>query len=318
MAKLPPRMAKKYRVYYYVRRIDGKKKWIRLSDDYQEALFKYAELEGNKSNNGLISGAITRYRGEILSTKSDKAKADEGYQLNILNDVYGHMQLDDLETMHLMQYLTEKEAKVAANRDIKLLSKVFKKARQWGLTKNNPFKDVDYNPEKSRDRLITDEEFIRLQEAASPTLRAIIQIAYLTGMRRGDILGLKRSDITEHGIFNQQGKTSKKLLATMTPDLKMAINIAKSAQKASHIQYLFLNNKNEPITETGFNSAWRRLREKTGILDIHFHDLRGLAATHAKRKGGLEYAKDLLGHESIEMTEKYIKSKEIEVVKPVQ
>ena len=65
-------MYKKYRVYYYVVRVDGKQKWIRLSDDYQEALYKYAELEGNPQNTGLVKDAIDRYQAEILPSKAAK------------------------------------------------------------------------------------------------------------------------------------------------------------------------------------------------------------------------------------------------------
>jgi integrase len=41
---------------------------------------------------------------------------------------------------------------------------------------------------KKRDRYITDDEYTRLIEAASPTLRVIINMPYLTCQRIGDVL----------------------------------------------------------------------------------------------------------------------------------
>ena len=149
-------------------------------------------------------------------------------------------------------------------------------------------------------------------------MRAIIQIAYLTGMRRGDILDLKLADITDSGIVLKQEKTEKRQNFEMTRALAGAINLAKSARKTRNLVYLFTNSKAQKITETGFNSAWRRLRVRCDLHDIHFHDLRGKALTDAKEKGGLDYAQALAGHENRDMTERYIRSKSTDKVKPVQ
>ncbi len=43
---LPQHLHKKGRVYYYVTAQDGKRTWIRLSDQYAEALAQWAKLEG--------------------------------------------------------------------------------------------------------------------------------------------------------------------------------------------------------------------------------------------------------------------------------
>ncbi|MCZ6579250.1 MAG: tyrosine-type recombinase/integrase, partial [Gammaproteobacteria bacterium] len=142
---------------------------------------------------------------------------------------------------------------------------------------------------------------------------------YLTGMRRGDILNLKLVDIDDKkGIYNQQGKTGKKQLFTWTPALRAVIANAKRARKTRNLIYLFTNTHGQQITETGFNSTWRRIRVKANITDVTFHDLRGKAITDANEKGGLDYAKALGGHENRDMTERYIKSKSVEEIEPVK
>jgi integrase len=171
---------------------------------------------------------------------------------------------------------------------------------------------------------MTDAEFIQLQEEAAPVIRAVIQVAYLTGMRRGDLLDLRTTDLEDAGIRNRQNKTSKKQYFNWSPSLRAAVNLALSARvtpkvrKINEPKWLFTNRKGQQVTRTGFNSAWRRLRDKCSIEDLHFHDIRGKAATDAKRKGGIEYAQSLLGHDNISQTESYIQSKSTESVEPVK
>ena len=84
-----------------------------------------------------------------------------------------------------------------------------------------------------------------MKAKADPTLRAIIDIAYLTGMRRGDILGLQLSDESDEGLFNQQNKTGKRQLFSWTPDLHAAVRAAKQARKTRNLRWLFSNAKGQ-------------------------------------------------------------------------
>lgn len=104
----------------------------------------------------------------------------------------------------------------------------------------------------------------------------------------------------------------------MTPDLKAAIDLAKSSRKARNLAYLFTNNMAQQITETGFNSARRRLRERCGLEHMHFHNIRGKTLSIAKAKGGIGYAQELGGHENQSQTEAYIRSKSTDKEKPTQ
>ena len=149
--------------------------------------------------------------------------------------------------------------------------------------------------------------------------QSIIDLAYLTGMRRGDILDLKLIDIDDNkGVYNCQRKTGKKQLFTWTPKLRVVIANAKRARKTRILIYIFTNTHGQKITETGFNSTWRRIREKAGVEDIRFHDIRAKSLTDAKEIGGLDYAQALGGHANQGMTEQYIKKRETEVVQPLK
>jgi integrase len=315
---LPPRMFYKHGAFYYVTRIDGRLKWIRLDKDYQLALYKYADMEGKSTDQGMVSGLIQRYRLDVLPSKALKTQTDRKWQLDRLSKVFGKMRLEAVTPPHIQQYLDKREKKVAGNREIKLLGTLYRYAIRWGLCSHNPCEGAFYHPEPGRDRYITDPEFAILKAKADPMMLAMIEFAYLVGSRRQDILKLERKDITVEGVYVRQGKTNKRQLFYMTPELERVIKSAKRVnRKAKNLKYLFTNTKGQQITATGFNSAWRRLRDRTDLVNINFHDIRAKAITDAYNQRGLDYAQKLGGHENRDQTEHYIKKKNTEGVEPI-
>jgi integrase len=119
---------------------------------------------------------------------------------------------------------------------------------------------------------VTDAKFDALKGKADPTYRAIIELVYLTAMRRGDIIDLRLADITDDGIFVRQNKTGHRQRFTWSAELTQVIKRAKGACKTRNIEFLFTSRHGKPISPTAFNSAWRRLREKASLLDVYFHD----------------------------------------------
>ena len=315
---LPPRMFHKHGAFYYVTRINGKQKWFRLDKDYQLALYKYADMEGKTTDKGTVSDLIQRYRSDVLPGKAAKTQADRKWQLDRLDKVFGKMRLEAVTPPHIQQYLDKREKKISANREIKLLSTLYRHAISWGLCGTNPCESAFYHPEPGRDRYITDAEFDRLKDKSDPMMRAIIEFAYLVGARRQDILKLERRDITEDGVYIRQGKTGKRQLFYMTPELERVIKSAKRVnRKAKNLKYLFTNKKGQQITATGFNSAWRRLREAADLVDVNFHDIRAKAITDAYQNRELDYAQKLGGHENRDQTEHYIKKKNTDGIEPI-
>ncbi len=70
--------------------------------------------------------------------------------------------------------------------------------------------------EKRRDRNITDAEFERICDKASPNMRVIYEMYYLTGQRISDMLSIHLSDISEEGIALKQQKTGARLIVWMS------------------------------------------------------------------------------------------------------
>ena len=136
----------------------------------------------------------------------------------------------------------------------------------------NPVNKVKMPPSSpARNRRLEDGEFERLEEAAkqtkNPHIWPIIVFAIETGMRRGEILGLQweHVDVDRRIAFlplTKNGSSREVPLST-----KAALVLARQRQRNDTPSPF-------PVTPNGFRLAWDRLRSRTGLSDLRFHDLR--------------------------------------------
>lgn len=297
---LPPRLRLISGTYWFTPRVNGKQVWINFGRDYGQALQRWASETGKTVAISTVADAI----GAYLETQRDRLKPStmEGYQKSAkrLLPVFGSVGLQDLEASDVYRYMIER-GDVSANRDRALLSAAYTHARRTGAHKgDDPTKLLQFrNAEKPRERLITDAELARLVEVANPRMALIIRFAALTGMRQGDILGLKLTAAGPEGITYRTGKTGKSILLEWTPELR-AIWQAAAKDRVGAVT-VFTSEDRKPFTGSGFRASWRRVKERAGLLDVRFHDLRGKAGTEHPD------AQKLLGHTNSSVTERHYK-----------
>ena len=165
----------------------------------------------------------------------------------------------------------------------------------WGYTEYNPCLQIEYNAEAPRDLYVTDQMFKDIYAKAKPALQCMMDIAQMTGARRGMILRLTLADITDSGVWftpnkRRAGARARRKLVPWTNDLRDVITAAMEARKIVrggqregadlNSAPLFLTRLGKPISETAFNSMWQRARRAAGFEDahaIHFHDIKAKA-----------------------------------------
>jgi integrase len=193
-------------------------------------------------------------------------------------------------------------------------------AIDWGFTRENPVRRVRFYPEKDnlKERLLAAEEEDRLLEAASAHLRPILMVALNTGMRRGEILNLNWGQISLQAreIRIENTKSGRQRVVDINSLLFKQITELKA--KAANCQYVFLNPKTgKPFTklQKSFQGACRRAR----IKDLRFHDLRHTFASRLIERGvDIIRVKELLGHSTVKITERYTHSNREERKKAVE
>lgn len=302
MRDLPPRLHRKHGAYYYVRA----HKWVRLGADYGQALRTWAEWEG-KSATGVLTIAqmLARYIDDNQARLA--ASTVESYRVSMrqLVPVFGSMPLDAVTRAHVYEYV-RRRGTVSANRERALLSAAYGWATNAGIfTGANPAAGLRYrNPERARQRYITDVELAKLIDVAKPRWKPFLRFAYLTGLREGDLLRLRLSDAQEAGIVVRTSKTGAVVRIAWTSEVR---SLWKSmARSRIGNAPLLINRDGNAYTSDGFKATWRKLKLRAGLPDVHFHDIRKKTGSDADT---LQHAAQLLAHEDEATTRRHYRVK---------
>lgn len=306
---LPSRVYFKHGAYFY---IDSKNKWHKLDNNFQRAMAKWSANFAEQKPIIKMADLIDRYMSEIAPLKSKKSYQNNIWQIKPIRVMFSDLLPSSVTPVHVYQYMDSraKVSKYSANREKELLSHIFSFAIRWGIVRDNPCKNVKSFSEKSRTRYVTDDEFKAVQSICSDFFKEIMNLAYLTGLRKGDLLNLNLSHLADDGIKIDTNKTGAKIIIEWTDELKKCINEIRSLRGILRTD-LIVNKKGKKYTSSGFNAIWARIMKKALTQELiterfRFHDLRRKAATDAQKAGGREYARQLLGHTTQSITAKYI------------
>jgi integrase len=295
---LPRHMMMRAGSYYHVARRNGKQAWVPLGNDYGEALRQWAALEGESRRPALtVADGLAHYLDDRAGRLSEKTLKEYRAQSKTLGKVFGSMRLEDVTQAHVYTYL-RKRGNVAGNRERDLLRAMYNHAANIGYTGTNPCQGMRVrNAETPRKRYVTDDELAKLVLAARPRFALLIQFLYLTGMRVGDAITLPLTAASEDGIRWEEGKTRKPRFVVWSDTLRTIWKQAAGARIGA--QPLFLGQRG-PYTLDGAESTWARVRERAGVANVTFHDLRRKAGSDLP----LEQAQKLLGHTDPRVTKR--------------
>jgi len=314
---LPPRMHLKADTYYYVTSTTPRK-WIRLDKDLSRAKLLWAQLETGKPLGGSFFPALLQQwlKSEQYTKLSEATKKTYQTLIDLLPQVFDGP-MESIKPMHVAQFMDTHTSKAQANLGRVILSNVFDHAIRRGIIEcQNAAKMVPKFVIKGRDRYLTDEEFSAIRSNGNEVVKVAMDIAYLTGARITDVLKIRLADCQDDGLFIQQHKTGKRQLFTWSNELREVIATAKKLPRPVRGLQLLCTNRGKAYTYSAFYTIWNGACTRAGVKNVHFHDIRGKAATEAKQQGQDYQA--LLGHTSKSMSDKYIKQREIERVEPVK
>jgi integrase len=188
------------------------------------------------------------------------------------------------------------------NREMALLKHMYAKAVEWGKVKENPAKKVKrLQGEAKRLRFLVPEEIQTLLSNCSGYLRSVVLVALNTGMRRGELLGLKWGQINmDQGIITlPETKNHEPRNIPMNATVRGVLQDLKKKEG-----YVFFDTMGKGIFYV--NKLFRCAVRKSGITDFRFHDLRHTFASNLVMEGvDIMTVKELMGHKTLEMTLRY-------------
>lgn len=227
------------------------------------------------------------------SRSRKKSFKQDGFYVNNLKRFFGDKPLECLNLDMVEKYLNWRRkdgnthwkplSNTSLNRDLACLKTLVRRALLNRQIDRNPIEGVKLFKETSRNRTLTAEEYQKLLDCSPPHQRPIVSLAFITGMRKGEIFGLTWEKVDfQNGIITLEAedtKTQEKREIPMDETLK---EMFRRIPRTLGCPYVFNHNgKQLNHAKTGFRNAC----QKAGLEGFHFHDLRHCAVTNMRKAG---------------------------------
>lgn len=297
-----------------------------------EAEFRLVEIE-RKIKYGILpeqSLTVSQWAAEWMErehpnwTLETYRKYEQIMRLHVL-PVIGAMKISDVKPAHI-QSLVDKKLKTLAPKTIKSIlgavHRLFECALKAQAIMNNPAHSVT-TPRVKRVKVKTadKDELSQLITAVSNTdIEMIIRIVIFTGLRRGELCGLKWGDLNtvtgtltvQRSITQVKGIVEEKPTKTDTPrQIKLSASLL-AALKAYRVQLQKLNQLSEWMcvktdgsqhTPYSLEHSFHRTIVKAG-LKLTLHSLRHTQATMLINAGvPVKVVSERLGHSTTTITQ---------------
>ena len=279
--------------------------------------------------------------------KTNLAESTQEYYDIIINThlspILGKMKIADLQPMHIQDYIRKKLtdgrkdnkegglSQKSVRRHYKVINQVLKYAVKLQVLENNPAKHVDPPaPNDPEIKALTQEQLEKILDAAEGWLHDFIYIAAMTGVRRGELLGLRWQDVDLEGETIQIRQTAIKLkggrleftkpktnssvrLITIDDDVISILKKRRKAQKENKLKLageynnehnlVFTKANGEPFNPRYVTRSFKKIAREVGLGQFRLHDLRHTHATLMLKAGvHPKVVQERLGHSSIRQT----------------
>ncbi len=193
------------------------------------------------------------------------------------------------------------------DRELALLKRIVSYAVECARLPSNPLAHVKpLRRPNVRQVYIDDATFAELVAAASPDLRPILVLAYDTGMRQGEIMNLRWSQVDlEAGIVRLGAEDTKTRRARSVYLTARALETLRRLPRRPGTDHVFASSREETWL-VDVRGLFARARSAIGRPDLWFHDCRRSFVTNARRQGVPEsVVMKMSGHRTRSVFDRY-------------
>lgn len=329
---LPPRVFPKG-AWYYLVTADGKRRvWTKLckvKEGLPSIYSALAALMTSDVTQDRMPALVSAWELEVMPRHAEKTQADDRRMGREIAHSFAEFTAAQVTPPDVVAYLKPLRAKPRTHNGHRAhLLELMRFAVEKGLRPvgSNPVTDVLPMQVKARTRYISDSELRRIKVAANygddglrtrsgPMLCALVDMAYLTGQRIGDLLTLEWSQVKDAGILFEpaktKGSTGAAVLIEWTPKLLNVLERLKGLRKERRgfAPQLFTTQDGKAYSYWGASSAWKRAVKRAKVRGVHFHDLRAKALTDVDESRGMGAARTMGAHSTETQTSEYIRHK---------
>jgi len=241
-----------------------------------------------------------------------KSKKPYNSNLQTLLNFFGDCPLAKIIPKRVNEFKVKRKAEGASpatiNHELAVLKRMFNLGvKEWEWFDKNPISSVSLEiGVNERDRWITYEEEEKLLSHCPDWFKDVVTFALNTGFRKQEICDLSWKngiDLFRKTITVMKSKNDEKRTIPMNEKIFQMLK-GKSKVRPIHDRVFYWMKG--PLNGDVILYFFKRACEKTGIEDLHFHDLRHTFATRLVQAGEDIYkVQKLLGHKTPSMTARY-------------
>lgn len=266
--------------------------------------------------------SMKEFAGEWLVTyvlpnnKPSERKSKRIILDNHLLPFFGSLPLEGVSVERIEHYkgakLRQGLSAKTINNQLVVLGKLIRTAVEWGVLDAAPKIKLLKAATPKFDHLSPVETALLLSDTSEPMWREMLLVAVRTGLRMGELFALDWSDIDlghrlvsvrrsmVDGIIGTP-KSGKERHVALTDDVCRALSARRKRQGL-----VFEREGGGGLSHSIAGNAIRRICKRVGLRPIGWHTLRHTFASELVRRGGAIRAVQLLmGHSTVQMTERY-------------
>jgi integrase len=337
-----------WRAEYNVYTAEGRKRKTLYGKTRAEVAKKLAKALSDRED-GLVFDAGNFTLGEYLdrwlkdSVEGNvRSRTLSNYRLQVRRHIVpalGRIKLKALSPAHVQGLYRQKLDAGLAPSSVRyvhaVLHRALKQALRWGLVPRNVAQAVDIPKLVSEEveALSPEEARAFLDAARGDRLEALYVVAITVGLRRGELLGLRWTDLDlgeagtptlrvgrqlqrmrdGSGLKFVPPKGGKGRTVRLPPLTVEALRAHRARQAEQKLKagplyqdegLVFATEVGTPLEPSNIDRrSFKPLLKKAGLSDIRFHDLRHTCATVLLSRGvNPKFVQELLGHADIKLT----------------
>ncbi len=276
----------KGKIYYYAwrggPRVKGEPGTPGFMAAYNEAVDSHRTPDKKR-----FQSVIVRYKASNDFQKlADSTKKNWLPWLDRIGDHFGELSTRQFDRSDKIRPIIRRwrgkyaETPRTADYGLQVLSRVLSYAVDpLGELGSNPCEGLKQLYSGSRAGIIwTDADLVRLKKGCSAEIAFAVDLAAHTGLRVGDLVKLSWSHVGTDAIVMSTGKSrgKREAIVPLYHDLREVL--ARIPKRSTTI---LTNTRRRPWTVNGLSSSFADAKREAWPeeVDLHFHDLRGTAAT---------------------------------------
>jgi integrase len=229
---------------------------------------------------------IARYKSDAFKELAPSTRAKWTLWLDRIGEYFGELRTihfdrhDKIRPIIIKWRNQWKDQPRTADYALQVLSVVCSYAVDpLGEISRNPCEGIKRLYSSDRSGIIwTDADIAQLKETCTVEIAHAVDLAAHTGLRLGDLLRLSWSHVGDNAITITTGKSNheREAVIPLYDDLRKVLD--RIPRRATTV---LTNPQHRPWSIKGFGDSFNRAKSKADMKDrdLHFHDLRGSAAT---------------------------------------